>query len=551
MQLSLSLKFIIGCSLTLLAALGMTFYVLNERQERFILEQAENKARAVFQQLVLTRAWIADHGGIFVRDVPGQDSGYFAEDLQIRDQEGGAYGLKTPAMVTKELAEQARDEGEYWFNITSTKLMNPENAPDELEKQAIQTFRNTNQKELIQTETIDEEPHMRYIAPLYTQEACLHCHGHQGFQVGDVHGAISVTLPLEETMNQAAQNRRTMLTAMILVTVALSAAMILMMRYLVLRPVQDLSQSIKQFSEGSYDPSQLRRTGDELEELSHTFADMASRLTEYHHDLKNKIHEATQDLENTNHKLIQANEQLSEINRKKSDFIARASHELRTPLTSIKGSMEYITTRINSISQKSDDTRECSQLLDFCDLVRNNTDRLIRMVSTMLDLERIENDAETQLSWNHFDLAELIEETVQEFSLGTSKNVHFKVKTPETLPILADQDRIQQVLVNLLSNALKFTPNNSTVLIQAFEEQDQVRVEVTDEGPGIPLSERERVFDKLIKLGGKEGSGLGLSICRSVIQAHKGKVWAEEAEAGQGARIVFRLPRGLSVSSDL
>ena len=117
---------------------------------------------------------------------------------------------------------------------------------------------------------------------------------------------------------------------------------------------------------------------------------------------------------------------------------------------------------------------------------------------------------------------------------------------PEALPLRADEDRIRQVLTNLLANAIKFTPDQSTVTIRTFMEENSAVVEVQDQGPGIPMAEREKVFDKFYKLGNKEGSGLGLAICRSIIAAHGGIIEVSDKEPG--GCLYFRLPTGLEAT---
>lgn len=542
MKFSLSGKFVIGCSLTLLTALSATFYVINQRQERLILQQVENEARAVFHQIVVMRKWIADHGGIFVEKLPWKEPPPHLYDPGIVDVQGRHYVRETPAMVTKELGKYAREKGLYWFHITSLLLTNPENAPDEFERKALLAFEQETLLELINIESIDGQQYLRYISPLYVEDACLPCHLEQGYAVGDIRGAISVTIPLSKTFAEATANRQGMFVAMLLVVALLSAAMIFMMRQLVLNPMRKLSASIQRFSAGHYEPGSILRTGDEFEELSRSFTDMAARLTEYHGGLQEKIAAATQDLADSNRKLLEANQLLSVSNERKSDFIARASHELRTPLTSIKGSMEYITARLSQIPRDEAGTCRRDELLEFFELIRKNTDRLVRMVNTMLDIERIEMGAEGALRFATVDLTEVLDECVTGFLYAAAqKEVRIRVSLPRSLPIWADEDRLRQVMTNLLANSLKFAPERTTITVQAWPEGDDVRVEVADEGPGIPAEQQERIFEKFHKLGNKEGSGLGLAICRSIVEAHGGSIGVDE-KTPTGACVWFRIP---------
>lgn len=542
MKFSLSFKFIVGCSLTLLATLGATFYVFNERQEQLIIRQAENEARAVFRQIVLMRRWIADHGGVFVERLPRSQPSPFLTDPEILDREGRHYTKETPAMVTKELSKYSREEGLFWFHITSLKLTNPENAPDPFERRALLAFDQENLREFTAIETIDRQSYLRYISPLYVEEACLKCHLAQGYKVGDVRGAISVSLPMDKTFTEAARNRRRMFASMLLVVGALSGAMIYMMRHLVLAPMKQLTTAIQAFSLGNYQAAPILRTGDEFEDLSRAFAEMAARLTGYHGDLEDRIREATSDLAETNQKLLETNRLLSAASERKSDFVARASHELRTPLTSIKGSMEYVTARLADLAPQEISTCPLDELRDFLQLINKNTNRLIRMVNTILDIERIEMGITTTLHNSEFDLVVAIGETVTGLScLAEERGVVIATLLPETLVLRADEDRIRQVLTNLLANAVKFAPDQSTIIIRAFSEEGFIVVEVQDQGLGIAKAEREKVFDKFYKLGNKEGSGLGLAICRSIIAAHGGVIGVADSQK-PGACLYFWLP---------
>jgi signal transduction histidine kinase len=167
------------------------------------------------------------------------------------------------------------------------------------------------------------------------------------------------------------------------------------------------------------------------------------------------------------------------------------------------------------------------------------------MVNALLDIERIEMGMTAALQRSAFDLTAVILETVTEIAcLAEEKQVRIAARLPETLPLRADEDRIRQVLTNLLGNAVKFAPDGSAVTIRAFQEGDFAVVEVQDQGVGIPAAERKKVFDKFYKLGNKEGSGLGLAICRSIVEAHGGTIGVADNRE-PGACISFRLPTGL------
>lgn len=542
-RLNLSLKLIIGCSITLIIALSISFYLIAKRQEKLIMGQIEKEARAIFKQIVITRRWIADHGGVFVEKRPGVNPNPYLKGMrsEIVDIEGKKYVKKNPAMVTKELSKYSEKEGLYWFHITSLKLTNPENAPDTFERNALQQFEENNKKEIFSVENIDSSKYLRYISPLYIEEACLKCHAKQGYKIGDVRGAISVTIPMDKTFAEISANRKGMFIAALLTVLSLISALLLMIKKLVLMPMNRLQAAINEFSEGNYSPENRLKTGDEFEDLCRSFSAMASVLSEYHSCLNNKIKEATKGLEETNRKLIETNKLLNDANIKKSDFIARVSHELRTPLTSIKGAMDYISARLSSFLQNHPEETSIGDLHIFFDVIKKNSERLIRMVSSMLDIERIEMGT-SEMHFTNANLSYLIAEVLAYFQIDADKKgISFNANIPNNLMVCIDEDRIKQVLINLISNAIKFSPDESEIIIFAYHEKSNVVVEIWDEGPGIPPSDHEKVFEKFYKNGNKEGTGLGLAICKSIIEAHKGIIGVN-SDGENGSCFYFKLP---------
>ncbi len=531
MRLSLSYKLVIGCSLILLISLSVTFYIINERQQQLIIRQAENEARAVFQQIVIMRRWISDHGGVFVEQLPwahestGQPSNTGSEARR--------YTRKTPAMVTKELVSYAREKGLYWFHITSLNLSNPENAPDDFERAALLRFEQEPLQEIITMEELDKNSFLRYISPLYVEETCLSCH--QGYDIGGIRGAISVTLPLGKVFAEARTNRHLMFGSMLLLVLLLNSALLFFLRRMVLDPVDQLTTSIRQFSEKQPLPGSIVRSGDEFEELSRSFEEMAASLSDYHHGLEEKVRSATLELH-------QLNQQIRTASERKSEFLARAAHELRTPLTSIKGAIEYITARMKHPAA-AESLPVPVDLVEFFEIVRKNTERLIRMVQTMLDIEYIEAGAERALNLSRVNLADVINDSVQSFTYDAERHQLDLCSFPMDLPpIIADEDRLRQVLTNLLGNAVKFAGVQSSVTVRTELNGDVIQVNVCNQGERIPVEQREKVFERFYRSGDRAGTGLGLAICRAIIAAHGGTIGILDPEQGSGVCVSFTLP---------
>ncbi|MEO5838351.1 MAG: PAS domain S-box protein [Acidimicrobiales bacterium] len=234
-----------------------------------------------------------------------------------------------------------------------------------------------------------------------------------------------------------------------------------------------------------------------------------------------------------------------EIDRMKSEFISVVSHEMRTPLTSIKGALGLVaggaTGALSDAAQR------------MIDIAASNTDRLIRLVNDVLDLERIES-GRIALVRADIDLSELIHDAVAVMRpVAGREDIQIVVREGELAGprVMVDGDRIVQTVTNLLSNAVKFSPAHSVVEITVdrgagTEEHELVSIRVIDHGRGVPEDLVDDIFERFHQVDAsdsrdKGGTGLGLAICKSIVQEHGGMIWAE-ATPGGGATFVFTLP---------
>jgi PAS domain S-box-containing protein len=235
------------------------------------------------------------------------------------------------------------------------------------------------------------------------------------------------------------------------------------------------------------------------------------------------------------------NERLTELDRLKSTFVNAVSHELRTPLTSIRGYVEFLEDHIGGPLTPTQD--------EFVHQIAVGTRRLARLVDDLLDFARLEAGS-FRLARETVDARELVDDVLNSLQpQATATQVALTVSLPgEAVPLCADPQRIEQVLTNLIHNALKFTPTGGRVAVSLRVEQDQALMEVTDTGVGIAPEHQATIFDKFFQVSpespsGLGGSGLGLYIARSLVEAHGGRIGLESAP-GRGARFWFTLPRG-------
>ena len=229
-----------------------------------------------------------------------------------------------------------------------------------------------------------------------------------------------------------------------------------------------------------------------------------------------------------------------EQENRKSAFISNVSHELRSPMTSIKGAMGLL------LSGSAGELP--NKALSLLEIAHRNADRLVLIINDMLDLDKI-SSGQMEFDIKDIDLSELVLETDQA-NMMLQQRFGIKVEligTDAPVNLRSDPNRIIQVLTNLLSNAYKFSKPNSRILINVQDETDHVRVSVNDEGPGIPLDEQHKIFDRFADMTNsdrkaKGGTGLGLNICRAIIENLGGTI-GFETEEHVGSTFYFTLPK--------
>jgi len=227
-----------------------------------------------------------------------------------------------------------------------------------------------------------------------------------------------------------------------------------------------------------------------------------------------------------------------EIAVMKNEFVSMVSHELRTPLTSIKGYVDLIVD--GEAGEINDIQRE------FLQIVQENSDRLVSLINDMLDISRIES-GRVHLKIEPLEMADVVQGVIDTFrTYADQSNVTLKSQVARNLPrVAADRDRVGQVLMNLVSNAIKYSPGGGSVTVAVKRKGDKVHVEVTDTGIGISEENQRQLFTKFFRVDSSltreiGGTGLGLSIVKSVVELHGGEIWVVSRE-GEGSTFAFSL----------
>ena len=269
--------------------------------------------------------------------------------------------------------------------------------------------------------------------------------------------------------------------------------------------------------------------------------DEASQVVVTSHRLEQK----SKELERATEELRSANEQLKELDRLKDDFVATVSHELRTPLTSIRTFSQIL--RDNPDLDPAERARQLG-------IVIKESERLTRLINQILDISKLESG---NVEWHPgpVDMKEIVEDTVAAMrEMFREKSIELATRMPERVPLVtADLDRMVQVMLNLLSNAAKFCDARAgRVEVVLTPDEGALRVDVRDNGPGIGAADQERIFDKFRQAGdpasGKaHGSGLGLHICRRIVELLGGRIWVVSGR-GSGTCFSFTLPLARQVA---
>jgi len=304
------------------------------------------------------------------------------------------------------------------------------------------------------------------------------------------------------------------LAVTIIVLIAINTGFVgLLFSKSITKPLKDLYIATNKVEKGDYEVRLNITTGDELEQLGNAFNKTTSALA--------KI-----------------TEERREIDSAKTEFLSITSHELRTPITPMKAQLQML--EKDYFGKLTDKQKESLQI------VIRNTDRLDNIIVDFLEISRIEA-ARLKFNFVKINLAETVIETVK-FMEGYAKEkkINLVVNT-DKLPIIeADPDRISQVLRNLLTNAIKFSRDNSKIEIEARLKDKHIQFSVRDFGTGITPEDQIRIFEPFYQVEKHQkrkfgGTGLGLAICRGIVESQNGKIWVE-SKVGRGSRFNFTVP---------
>jgi signal transduction histidine kinase len=250
---------------------------------------------------------------------------------------------------------------------------------------------------------------------------------------------------------------------------------------------------------------------------------------------------AEQELQEYARELEEINTRLEDASQMKDRFLSIASHELKTPITTIRGQAQLALRRLSKLKSLPDDTEGVQSSLER---INDQTSRLTSLIDELLDVSSIRN-GKAELRKRRTDLRDICREVVEDQRLLTDRSILLDMPS-EPVKLSIDADRISQVLVNLVSNAVKYSPEESAVEVCVQQESEGVLIQVRDHGKGIPVDQQAQIFEIFYRTpdaeaSTKQGLGLGLAISREIVERHEGQIWCE-SQPGKGSSFFVKLP---------
>ncbi|MBL6706070.1 MAG: HAMP domain-containing protein [Planctomycetaceae bacterium] len=548
-----------GFGLSVLAVL--TFALYWWQTSSLIGEQNKTTARLLMAPMIQQRHWEwfaqlkanfneaenPENNGEpdFVPD-SAQDEELTPDDVPDQELNFAFDVLRRVEKLSSELQPEHLREFKFEMVDANPAVADPANRPsDDIGYRALQELRN-GVEEFVHIDRDSNE--YRYYGAVTASETCIACHHHKNRQTadgavaiakGDLIGMARITLPLAAVESSLHATNAFVITAEIVKVVLAILAIYLVVRYVITKPVLHLKKVSDAIAHGNLDMRADIRTGDEFEELSHAFNRMLRHLVTVQEELR----EVNADLDGKVDELASVNLQLYEMNNVKNEFLATMSHELRTPLNSILGFSEVLADSKNLTDKEQ----------RYASNIQTSGRSLMTLINDVLDLAKIES-GKMELHPAEFRMNDLVERQVSTLMpLAEKRQIALTWAVDAGMPTLfQDPGKMQQILTNLISNAIKFTPEGGRVRIFASRIDEKCVVTIEDNGIGIPLDEQERIFEKFRQGRGVpgqtdaltrkyEGTGLGLSIVKELSRLLDGEVYLE-SEFGKGSKFTVELP---------
>ncbi len=508
--MKLQYKFIIFIGAVLILSYSVILYYTSNLQNSLIIGQAKQQARMLHRHLTLTREWISDHQGLFVvRTDSVRENPYLDEPSTITN-DGQVLVKRNPAMVTRELSEYTARAGLGWFKVTSLKPVNPLNGPDEFEDASLKMFEKTGLNEHIEINRQDNTKVLRYIAPLLVKKTCLSCHAKHGYELGDIRGALSITIPIAWADKVIKRHNHTIILYGILSVLVVSGTFFLLFHLLVASRLDRLKVTMDNYPSSKAPKNTFADGNDEIADLSQGFSSLCNRL------------------ENNTNELYLAKEKAfyNEKMAALGQITAGIAHEVNNPLGGLRNC-------VKNMKDAPDDLELHARYLPLLDK------GLARIEQTMKQLLNFGRDNPLQL--RKVDIDDEIREC---FALLGYKMKDIKLSLNLNIggTYCIDTEAIKQIVVNIGLNAIQVMTDGGVLQVKSWKENELLYLEIGDNGCGIDPEIIGKIYDPFFTTKDVgEGTGLGLAVTYSLVHKMGGNIQVDSTP-GCGTTFLISLP---------
>jgi signal transduction histidine kinase len=495
----------------------------------------------------------------------------YVNDIQnrINYDSDGLYNFKGIycTIAAKNIAQRFMRETDYAIRYVRENPRSFVGEPDAFELKAFEEIRRTGTTEYHAVAEYKGQRALRYVEALYIQGNCLECHGEpagesdligyakEGMRFGDIGGAVSIIIPLDTHEGESAAD---IVESILFFTTGIFGVIVVMrlaLRRWVFSPLGKLERAVTEIGAGNLEMDQdLLCSSDEIGELSKEFNLMANKLKSVYDTLETQVDERTSQLaqanavlceqrrqiEDTNESLKIANAKLLEESASKSNFLAIMNHELKTPLAAIVS--------VTEIWEKTTPKKSAEELRLIRE-IRMNCQTLLNTIENTIDMARLEA-GRFEMIEDEVDLVDVVNEAVDLIlPLAVKRKIALSSHVDPKVPVIkSGWDALHKILINLVSNAVKFTDIDGevSILVVFNEERKEVTIQVSDTGIGISEEDISRIFDRFVQSDSSNsrrygGSGLGLSLVRELAEMLGGRVEVKSS-IGKGSQFYVVLP---------
>ncbi len=531
--MSIRVKFI----LAIITCLSATMYAggayLQNLQTNILEQEARNRIKIVLNFAHATRSYVEKQ----LRPVLEQElSGKMILE-----------GMSA-TFVTRALIEIFRENmPAYIYKQATLNPLNLSNQADDFETQLIQQFQNNpNLAELTGYRHLNDEELFYFAQPIQVQTECLQCHSDPSFapkelveRYGNTHGfhwndkdiisTLLLYVPTKDLKKQAAILFNALLTAFFLLTLVIIMVIYLLFEKLVNRRILHITEVMEDAAAHLSQGVQLvdEKSQDEIGRMALAFNQMSRQLQVSFKNLEEK------------------NKQLEQVNQLKNEFLGIAAHDLKNPLSIIQ-----------SVSREIEccyDDMKKANVVEYASMIQMSSHQMFELIDNLLEINLIESN-EIQLSLMSTNVVPIVTSVLNVYQYqAAAKQLHLSLESMDCCFGYVDEHILRQILDNLISNAIKYSPLHKKIVIRLKQLEDKMRCEVQDEGPGLSVADQEKLFTKFLRLAprptaNEHSTGLGLFIVKKFVEMMGGQVWCETA-LNKGARFIIEFPSNMPPSN--